>query len=101
MRVVGAVVAGIVAALVALVSGGPGDALIVAGVALVVQQFDTDLLAPLIYGRAIQLHPAVVLVVLTAGGTLGGIAGAFLAVPVAAVVAAVGNELWGRRPAAA
>jgi putative heme transporter len=98
--VVGAVVAGIVAALVALVSGGPGDALVVAGVALLVQQFDNDLLAPLIYGRAIRLHPVVVLVALTAGGTLGGIAGAFLAVPLAAVAGAVGNELWQRRQVA-
>ncbi|MDQ3147839.1 MAG: AI-2E family transporter [Actinomycetota bacterium] len=95
--VVGAVVAGIVAALVALVTGGPGDALIVAGVALAVQQFDNDLLAPFVYGRTLQLHPAVVLVVLTAGGTLGGIAGAFLAVPLAAVAGGVGNELWMRR----
>ncbi len=94
---VGAVTAGIVATLVALVSGGLGDALIVGAVCLVVQQFDTDLLAPVIYGRFIQLHPAVVLVSLTAGGTLGGIAGALLAVPVAAVIAAVGGELWQRR----
>ena len=94
--IVGAVAAGIVAALVALVSGGPTDALIVGGVALVVQQFDNDLLAPLIYGRAIKLHPTVVLLSLAAGGTLAGIMGAFLAVPVAAVIGAVLRELWAR-----
>jgi putative heme transporter len=94
--IVGAVVAGVVATLVALVSGGTGDALVVAVVALVVQQFDNDLLAPLIYGRAVNLHPAVVLMTLSAGGTLGGLVGAFVAVPVAAVIAAVGNELWSR-----
>lgn len=91
--IVGAVVAGVIAALVALVTGGPGDALVVAIVALIVQQFDNDLLAPLVYGRLIRLHPVVVLLALTAGGSLAGIAGAFLAVPVAAVAAAVGNEL--------
>jgi putative heme transporter len=91
---VGAVVAGIIASLVALVSGGPTDAIVVAAVSLVVQQFDNDLLAPLIYGRAIALHPAVVLITLSAGGALGGVVGAFLAVPVAAVVAAVANEVW-------
>ncbi len=95
--IVGAVAAGVVATLVALVSGGLGDALVVAVVSLVVQQFDSDLLAPVIYGKLIQLHPAVVLLALAAGGTLGGIAGAFLAVPVAAVITAVGSELWGRR----
>lgn len=94
--IVGAVGAGVVATLVALVSGGPAVALIVAVVALVVQQFDNDLLAPLIYGRLIRLHPVVVLLALAAGGTLGGVAGAFLAVPVAAVTGAVGNELWSR-----
>jgi predicted PurR-regulated permease PerM len=93
---VGAVVAGISATLVALVSGGPGDALLVATVAIVVQQFDNDLLAPLIYGRVVSLHPAVVLLTLAAGGTLGGLIGAFIAVPVAAVVAATGSELWER-----
>jgi predicted PurR-regulated permease PerM len=38
----------------------------------------------------------VILLALTAGGTLGGVAGAFLAVPVAAVLGAVGQELWAR-----
>jgi predicted PurR-regulated permease PerM len=99
--IVGAVVAGIIATLVALVSGGPGDALVVGIVCILVQQFDNDLLAPLIYGRFINLHPVVVLLTITAGGTLGGIAGAFLAVPVAAVVAAIAGELWRRREAAA
>jgi predicted PurR-regulated permease PerM len=92
--IAGAVVAGIVAVLVALVSGGFGDAILVAIVALVVQQFDNDLLAPLIYGRAIRLHPAVVLIALTTGGTVAGIMGAFLAVPVAAVGVAVLRVLW-------
>ena len=94
--IVGAVAAGVIAALVALVSGGPSDALIVGGVALAVQQLDNDLLAPLIYGRAIKLHPVVVLMSLAAGGTLAGIMGAFLAVPVAAVAGAVMRELWSR-----
>ena len=93
---VGAVTAGIIAVLVALVSGGTTAALIVAIVALLVQQFDNDLLAPLIYGRAISLHPAVILIVLAGGSALGGIIGAFLAVPVTAMVTAVGNELWSR-----
>jgi predicted PurR-regulated permease PerM len=96
LPIVGAVVSGVIASLVALVSGGPTAALIVAGVALVVQQFDNDLLAPVIYGRMIRLHPVVILLALTAGGTLGGVAGAFLAVPVAAVLGAVGHELWAR-----
>jgi predicted PurR-regulated permease PerM len=94
--IAGAVVAGLVAVLVALVTAGVKGALVVAIVALVVQQFDNDLLAPIIYGRIIRLHPALILISLTLGGTVGGIMGAFLAVPFAAVASAVLSELWDR-----
>jgi putative heme transporter len=97
--IVGAIVAGIVAVLVTFVSSGFTPALIVLIVVVLVQQFDTDLLAPLIYGRAVRLHPVVVLVVLTAGGTIGGIVGAFVAVPITAVGAAIGSMFWKRRTA--
>lgn len=97
--IVGAIVAGAVAVMVVFVSSGFTPALIVLVVVVLVQQFDTDLLAPLIYGRAVRLHPVVVLVVLTAGGVTAGIAGAFVAVPITAVVSAVGGEVWRRRTA--
>jgi predicted PurR-regulated permease PerM len=95
--IVGAIVAGAVAVLVTLVGAGPTPALIVLIVVVLVQQLDTDLLAPIIYGRAVRLHPVVVLVVLTAGGVVAGIAGAFVAVPITAVASAVGAEVWKRR----
>lgn len=82
---VGAVTAGIIGTLVALVSAGFTQAMIVGGVALAVQQFDNDLLAPMILGKAVRLHPLVILISLTAGGAIAGLVGAFLAVPVAAV----------------
>jgi predicted PurR-regulated permease PerM len=97
--IVGAVVAGTVAVAVTLVSSGFTPALVVLIVVILVQQFDTDLLAPLIYGRAVRLHPVVVLVVLTAGGTIAGLAGAFVAVPITAVTVAIGGEVWTRRTA--
>ncbi len=84
--IVGAVFAGVVAVLVALVTAGGVPALIVAGVALVVQQLDNELLAPVIYGRALRLHPLVILLGIAAGGALFGFVGTFLAVPVLAVV---------------
>lgn len=93
---VGAVVAGIVAVLVALVSGGPGDALLTLGVVVIVQQVEGDVLAPLVLGRAVRLHPVVILGALTAGAIIGGLIGAFLAVPVAAVAVAVASELKAR-----
>ena len=83
--IAGAVTAGIVAVLVALVTAGTVPALIVGAVAIVVQQLDNDLLAPVIYGRALQLHPLVVLLGIAAGGSLFGLVGTFFAVPVLAV----------------
>jgi predicted PurR-regulated permease PerM len=59
---------------------------IVAIVALVVQQLDNDFLAPVVFGKNLELHPLVVLVAITAGGTLFGVFGAFLGVPVSAVL---------------
>lgn len=85
--IVGAVVSGALAALVALVSGGPIDALIVIGLVLVVQQIEGNLLQPILVGRTLDLHPVVVLLSVAAGATLQGITGAFLAVPVVSVLA--------------
>jgi putative heme transporter len=83
---IGATVAGAVAVLVALASGGPVDALLVLLAVIAVQQIEGNLLEPLIMGHTLRLHPVVVLVVVTAGGLLGGVAGALVAVPVTAVV---------------
>jgi len=87
--IIGAVVTGALAALVALVTQGPTTALIVIGLVLVVQQLEGNVLQPILVGRTLALHPAVVIVAVTAGGTLAGITGAFLAVPVVAVGAVV------------
>jgi putative heme transporter len=95
LPLVGAVVAGALAALVALVTKGVTTALIVVGITLLVQQLEGHLLAPLLLGRAVSLHPVVIILALAAGAILGGIIGAFLAVPIAAVVTAVGTYLRG------
>jgi putative heme transporter len=82
----GAILAGTVAVLVTLVTAGPGGALIVLIVAVLVQQFDNDLLAPIVFGKNLALHPLIVLGAIVAGSTLFGVFGAVLAVPVTAVV---------------
>ena len=61
-------------------------------VALVVQQLDNDVLAPVVYGRALELHPVVILLAILAGGSAFGLVGSFLAVPVVAVVVNVAAE---------
>lgn len=91
--VVGAILSGTIASLVTLVTAGPKEALIVAIVALVVQQLDGDVLAPFVYGRSVQLHPLAILLSIATGATLGGIAGTFLAVPLLAVIVAVAGAL--------
>lgn len=83
---VGATVAGVIAVIVTLASAGLTEALIVTVVAILVQQLDNDLLAPLVYGKALALHPAVILLSIAAGAALFGIVGALLAVPVVGIV---------------
>lgn len=82
--VVGATLAGALAALVALTANGPTTALIVAGVVLVVQQVEGDVLLPLVMRRQVSLHPIAVLIALAVGGALAGLVGALVAVPVTA-----------------
>jgi putative heme transporter len=94
---IGATLAGFVAVLVALVALGPLEALLTLAVVVAVQQLESNILEPMVLGRAVRLHPVVVLLALMAGGVLAGVIGAFLAVPVAAVSASVGNEIRLRR----
>ncbi|WP_326561278.1 AI-2E family transporter [Micromonospora sp. NBC_01796] len=84
--IIGATVAGSVAVLVALAANGPTTALLTLLAVIAVQQTEGNLLEPLIMKRQVRLHPVVILVAVTAGTLFGGIAGAFVAVPVTAVV---------------
>lgn len=86
LPVVGALLAGLVAVLVALVTQGALAAGLVFVAILVIQQLEGDLLYPLVVGKALELHPVAILLALPAGAVLAGVAGAFLAVPAAAVV---------------
>ncbi|MFT2689891.1 AI-2E family transporter [Clavibacter zhangzhiyongii] len=83
--IVGATVAGILAALVALVTNDLGTALWVVGIVILVNQLEGNLLQPVVLGNALKLHGLVVLLALTAGTILGGIVGAILSVPLTAV----------------
>ncbi len=82
---VGATVAGILGALVALVANGPLSAVLVVGVVVLVNQLEGNFLQPVLMGRALKLHALVILLALTVGTVLSGILGAVLAVPIAAV----------------
>jgi predicted PurR-regulated permease PerM len=85
--IIGAFVAGAFAVLIALVSNGVSTAIWVLVIVLLVQQLEGNVLQPVIQGRGLNLHAAVVILAVTAGSSLAGIIGAFLAVPVAALIA--------------
>ncbi|HEY8481464.1 MAG TPA: AI-2E family transporter [Spirillospora sp.] len=91
--IIGAVVAGAAAVLIAFVSGGLTDALLVLAAVLAVQQAESHLLQPLIMGRTLHLHPVVVIVSVAAGTLAAGIAGAVVAVPLVAVVYRIARVL--------
>lgn len=83
--VVGATLAGIIAALVTLVTNGFVPAIIVVCIVVAVNQLEGNFLQPVVLGRSLRLHELVVLLALTIGTVLGGIIGTLLAVPIAAV----------------
>ncbi|MFF0201395.1 AI-2E family transporter [Streptomyces sp. NPDC005017] len=89
--IVGAMFAGFVAVLIALVSNGLTDALLVLAIIVVVQQLEGNVFQPMIQSRGLGLHAAVILLAVTLGGNLAGIVGSLLAVPVAALIAVVWN----------
>jgi len=93
--VVGAVVTGAVAVLVALVTHGPVVALVMLAVVLAVQQLEGHVLQPFLMGHAVSLHPVAVLLAVAAGSFMAGILGALFAVPVVAVLNTVVLYLHG------
>ncbi|MCQ9163540.1 AI-2E family transporter [Arthrobacter sp. STN4] len=94
--VVGALVTGAVAVLLALVANGWVNALIMLGIVLLVQQLESHLLQPFVMGRAVSLHPVAVIMAVAAGSTVAGILGALFAVPVLAVANSFIRYIAGR-----
>jgi predicted PurR-regulated permease PerM len=84
---IGAFTAGLAAVLIALVSGGVAEALIVLALVIAVQQIEGHLLYPLIMGRTVHVHPIAVILALATGGILAGIIGVFISVPIVTVAA--------------
>ena len=74
--------------------GGLSQAITVAVVMAIVQQIDNHFISPIVMQRAVKLHPAVVMLSLLAGGTLGGFFGLLLAVPATATLKIVVGHAW-------
>lgn len=92
----GAFISGAVAVLVALADRGFVIALWTLGVVLAVQVLEGHVLQPMIQSRTVQMHPAVVMVTITAGASVAGILGMLLAVPLTAAAFGVLQELRDR-----
>jgi len=92
--IVGALLSGAVAVLLALVAHGPGVALIMLAVVIGVQQLESHVLQPFLLGKAVSVHPLAVILAIATGSIIAGIVGALVAVPFAAVLNAVGKHLF-------
>jgi putative heme transporter len=90
---VGAFLSGLVAVLVAFADEGWVIALAALALVIAVQLVEGNFLQPIIQSRTVDLHPAVILLAVAAGASLFGILGAYLAVPITAVVFAVVAEV--------
>ena len=85
----GPIIAGLLAALVALSAGGVQDALLVLALAFLIEQLEGHVIQPLTIGHAVDLHPIVVAAVATSAALLVGLSGALIAVPLTATIANV------------
>ncbi len=100
---IGPVIAAIPAILLALFQGSDylplsnlWFAVLVAGMYVVIQQIENNLLVPRIMGRTLKLHPLAVLIAIIVGGNLGGILGILLAAPVLATLRVLGRYTFSR-----
>ena len=87
--IIGAFISGLLAVAVSFVSGGATDALIILAVVVGVQQFEGNVLHPIVFKKALSLHPLLILIAIGVGGVAFGIVGVFLAVPLTGMAIAV------------
>lgn len=93
----GSLLSGVVATVVGYTEGGIALALIVAGLFIVLNQFEGNLIHPLVVKKVVGIPPLLVIVALIAGGTLAGFLGVLLSVPVAASALEFINDLDKRK----
>ena len=91
---VGATLGGILVGIVVAFVDFPVGLIIWAAVLILYQQVENNLIQPLVYGRAVQLHPLIVIVAILIGAALLGVLGALVAIPAAAAMQAVVRDYW-------
>ncbi len=93
----GPVVGGALAALVALLNGDPWQAFWAVVIMIAVQQLDNHLITPMIQRARVHLSPLVIVLALIIGGSLAGLLGVLIAVPLTAAIRIVMGHLWRTR----
>jgi predicted PurR-regulated permease PerM len=96
---VGSTIAGGIIAIVAAIVGFPGKLIAWVIFLVVYQQVENNVIQPVVYRRTVQIHPLIVIVAVLMGGSLLGVLGALLAIPIAATVQIVVKEWWAWRKA--
>lgn len=95
---VGAVLTGAMAVVLALITNGLWNAVFMLLVVLLVQQLESNVLQPLVMGKAVSLHPLAVFLAVAGGSAVLGLVGAVFAVPLLAFVNAFVRGLKGDDP---
>jgi predicted PurR-regulated permease PerM len=95
---VGSTIGGVLVALVTLFADFPQDTLVWVVFVIVYQQFENSVLQPLVYRRAVNLHPLAVITAILIGSNLLGVLGALVAIPIAAAIQITLKDVWANRP---
>lgn len=83
---IGAIIAGAIATIITLITGGFTQAVWMLAIIIILQQIDAHIINPKIIGQSLKISPLLVIFVVTVGGAYFGILGMFLAVPIVAVL---------------
>ena len=94
---IGPWVGGILGVSTALIAGEATKALWVAVAFLIIQQIDNHIISPMVLRVAVRLGPATIILALLAGGSIGGLFGVLVAVPLTAVLKIIAGHLWRTR----
>jgi predicted PurR-regulated permease PerM len=91
---VGSTIAGVIIAIVAAIVGFPGKLIAWVIFLVIYQQVENNVLQPIVYRRTVSIHPLLVIVAVLIGGSLLGVLGALLAIPIAATIQILVKEWW-------
>lgn len=94
---VGPWVGGILGVMTALVAGDVSKALWVAVIFAIIQQLDNHLISPVILRYTVKLHPVMIILALLVGGSIGGLFGVLIAVPLTAALKILISHVWRTR----